>query len=388
MTMFEFDGSRTLRAEENEQKPNQDSATALRMGLLALLACLLLNEIGLFHLRKDLLRVCTVLGALCCLVPQVIAFNEKLSTAPRSKYVVMGCVCALCFLENLFLFPFAAPMAMAPMLLAIQYRSSQLSKLAILGSGLCVVLTPPLGCALGLWDSEFLRFLISCAKGREMVVAAAMGSSGGIMGTGILGVVAFLSIPWLLAVLMLSKLVMSTTRRGEDNIQARIQLLRMSRLDALTGLYNQNVYDQYLKSPVRGDESVGILFFDVDGLKRTNDQQGHEWGDLLLRRCAESLQSIFDDNCHGFRIGGDEFLVVVDTEEEKVLTEKLEQWRQSMERINLENRTRHPGLFCHMSVGTAFGAKYDLSSLIVKADKRMYREKEAYHQSVGLVTAR
>lgn len=385
--MFEFDSSRTLRAEENERKPNQDSAAALRVGLITLLICLLLNEIGMFHLRKDLLRVCAVIGAVCALIPQLIAFNEKLAAAPKSKYVVLGCMCALCFASNLFLFPFAAPMALAPMLLAIQYRSQRVSKLAILGAGVCVTVAPPLGCVLGLWDSEFLRFLISCAKGREMAVASAMAPGGGLMSTGALGVFAFISVPWLMTVLMLSKLVMSTTRKGEDNIQARIQLLHMSRLDALTGLYNQNVYDQYLKSPVR-DESVGILFFDVDGLKRTNDQKGHEWGDLLLRRCAESLQAIFDDNCHGFRIGGDEFLVVVDTEDEKVLEEKLEQWRQSMERINLENRTRHPGLFCHMSVGTAFGAKYDLSSLIVRADKRMYREKEAYHQSVGLVTAR
>lgn len=385
--MFEFDGSRTLRAEENEKKPNQDSAAALRVGLITLLICLLLNEIGIFHLRKDLLRICVAIGAVCALIPQLIAFNEKLAAAPRSKYVVMACTCVQCFAGNLFLFPFAAPLTLMPMLLAIQYRSMRLSKLSIVGSGVCAAIAPPLGCMLGLWDGEFLRFLISCAKGREVAVSSMMLSQGGLMNAGALGVFAFVSIPWLMTVIMVSKLVLSTTQKGEDNIQARIQLLHMSRLDALTGLYNQNVYDQYLKSPVR-DESVGILFFDVDGLKRTNDQKGHEWGDLLLRRCAESLQSIFDDNCHGFRIGGDEFLVVVDTEDEKVLQEKLAQWQQSIERINLENRTRHPGLFCHMSVGTAFGAKYDLSSLIVKADKRMYREKEAYHKSVGLETAR
>lgn len=385
--MFEFDGSRTLRAEENEKKPNQDSAAALRAGLITLLICLLLNETGLFHLRKDLLRVCAVIGVICALIPQLIAFNEKLAAAPRSKYVVLGCACTMCFALNLYLFPFAAPMTLMPMLMAIQYRSLRVSKLSVLGSGLCAAIAPPLGCAFGLWDSEFLRFLISCAKGQEMLIASAMRPRGGLMNTGALGVFAFISVPWLMAVVMLSKLVMSTTRKGEANIQARIQLLRMSRLDALTGLYNQNVYDQYLKSPVH-DESVGILFFDVDGLKRTNDQRGHEWGDLLLRRCAESLQAIFDDACHGFRIGGDEFLVVVDTEDAKVVEEKLEQWRQSIERINLENRTRHPGLFCHMSVGTSFGAKYDLSSLIVKADKRMYQEKEAYHKSVGLETSR
>lgn len=385
--MFEFDSSRTLRAEENERKPNQSSAAALRVGLIVLLVCLLLNEVRIFHLDKNMMRLCTLFGALCTLIPQVIAGNEKLAADRRSKYVVLGCTCLMCFGLNLCLFIFTAPLALMPMLLAVQYSSQRMSKLAILGAGVNVVLAPPLGCVMGFWDSEFLRFLLSCAMGGD-VRAVATNQAGGLINAGWLGVVVFVSLPWLMTVLMLSKLILSTTQKGEDNVQHRIKLEHGSRLDALTGLYNQNVYDQYLKSPVRGDESVGILFFDVDGLKRTNDQKGHEWGDLLLRRCAESLQAIFDDNCHGFRIGGDEFLVVVDTEDTTVVDAKLEQWRQSMERINLENRTRHPGLFCHMSVGSSFGAKYDLSALIVKADKRMYRDKEAYHKSIGLETDR
>lgn len=385
--MFEFDSSRTLRAEENERKPNRSSAAALRVGLIVLLVCLLLNEVRIFHLDKNMMRLCTLFGALCTLIPQVIAGNEKLAADHRSKYVVLGCTCLMCFGLNLCLFIFTAPLALMPMLLAVQYSSQRMSKLAILGAGVNVVLAPPLGCVMGFWDSEFLRFLLSCAMGGD-VRAVATNQVGGLINAGWLGVVVFVSLPWLMTVLMLSKLILSTTQKGEDNVQHRIKLEHGSRLDALTGLYNQNVYDQYLKSPVRGDESVGILFFDVDGLKRTNDQKGHEWGDLLLRRCAESLQAIFDDNCHGFRIGGDEFLVVVDTEDTTVVDAKLEQWRQSMERINLENRTRHPGLFCHMSVGSSFGAKYDLSALIVKADKRMYRDKEAYHKSIGLETDR
>ena len=126
-----------------------------------------------------------------------------------------------------------------------------------------------------------------------------------------------------------------------------------------------------------------MIFFDVDGLKKVNDEIGHERGDLLLRRCAESLHTLFDDSCHGFRIGGDEFLVVVDTEDPAVVDKKVEQWKGEIERINLENRTRHPGLVCHMSMGSAFGPKYDLSTLILKADSRMYEVKKAYHKTVA-----
>ena len=381
--MFAFDNIYTLRAEHNDRRPNRYVAAALQVGLIGLLFCLVLNEINIFHLGKVVMRVCAALGAVCALVPIVLAGSDKLSVNPKSKYIILFCVCVMCFFMTLCLFPFAAPLCVLPMLLAAQYNSRRLSYMAIAGSCLCAAVAPPLGCALGLWDSEFLRFLISSAWGREMLIIPAMESSPGVMTTGVFGVVLFLSLPWLLVMLLLGKLILTVTRKGEESIETQVKVMQMSQMDALTGLYNQNIYSRYLKTPVQGDETVGVLFFDVDGLKRVNDDGGHEQGDLLLRRCAESLHGLLDDDCHGFRIGGDEFLMVVDTDDPAVLDQKLEQWHKAMELINIENRTRHKGLVCHMSVGKAFGKKYDLPELIVLADGRMYTEKEAYHKERG-----
>ena len=378
--MFDFDSAKSLRTEENERKPNLYVAKALWVGAFSQLLCLILNELGLFHVEKTIMRVCVVIGLVCSFIPQVIAANRKLSSDRRSKYVVLGCTCVMCFLFVMCLFPITTLLALLPMLLAVQYNSMRVSRIAVVGSCLCVAVAPPLGGVLGLWQSEYLRFLLSYALRGE--VPAQVVAPTGVMAQGLLGVVAYVSFPWLLAVLLMAKLILSATQKGATGIENQEKVLRMNRVDALTGLYNAYVYDQYLKAPV-GDESAGVLFFDVDGLKRANDEFGHEHGDLLLRRCAESLQPLFDENCHGFRIGGDEFLVVVETEDPQVLEEKLRQWRQAIERVNLENRSRHKGLFCHMSVGSAFGPKYDLSTLILRADSRMYGEKEAYHREVS-----
>lgn len=380
--MFEFDSARSLKAEENERKPNRYVASALRIGLAAQLLFLAFNEIGFFRIDTTTMRVCTVIGVICALIPQIIAQNDRLATDHRSKYFVLVCVCGMCFILSLALFVVSAPVCLLPLLFAVQYNSRRVSYIAIGASCLCVAVTPPLGCAMGLWDSEFLRFLLSSSFGKEAVVM--LRQSTGIMTTGPLGVALYISLPWLMITIMLGQLLLSATTKGENSIEHQIKLMTMSRLDALTGLYNQNIYDQYLRSPV-GEESVGVIFFDVDGLKKANDERGHEYGDLLLQRCAESLRELFDDNCHGFRIGGDEFLVVVDTEDPKAVEEKVEKWRAAIERVNLENRTKHAGLYCHMSVGYAFGKKLDLDSLIVRADKRMYEEKQAYHKVVDCV---
>ena len=377
--MFDFDSANTLRSEECERKPNIYVAEALRIGILALLLCLLLNEIGIFKVDKTTIRVCVGIGVVCCLIPQFIAANFDLSGDHRSKYVVLTCTSIMCFIFSLALFVFSAPLALLPMLMAMQYNSVRLSRLSLVASCICVVVTPALGCALGLWNSEFLHFLLNFSVRGEvsMEVLAIMP-----VAQGILRILLYISFPWLLITLMIGKLIMSATYKGIANIENQVKILRINRVDALTGLYNPHIYDQYLKAPV-GNESVGVIFFDVDGLKQVNDQIGHERGDLLLRRCAESLHALFDDRCHGFRIGGDEFLVVVDTEDPAVVDKKVEQWKGEIERINLENRTRHPGLICHMSMGSSFGPKYDLSTLILRADSRMYQEKKAYHETVA-----
>ena len=376
--MFDFDSANTLRAEECERKPNLYVAEALRIGILALMLCLLLNELGIFKIDKNTLRVCVGIGVLCCLVPQIIGSNFDLSTDPRSKYVVLACTAIMSFILSLALVFFSAPLVLLPMLMAVQYNSVRMSRIGIVCSCVCVVLAPALGCVLGLWDSAFFHFLLNLSMRAEisMEALAVMPVS-----QGILRILLYISFPWLLIALMIGRLVMSATHKGEANIENQVKILRINRVDALTGLYNPHIYDQYLKAPV-GNESVGVIFFDVDGLKQVNDHIGHEQGDLLLRRCAESLHGLFDDTCHGFRIGGDEFLVVVETEDAGIVEKKVEQWRQDIERINLENRTRHPGLVCHMSMGSAFGPKYDLSTLILKADSRMYAEKKVYHEKV------
>ncbi len=381
--MFAFDDINALRTEQNDRRPNRYVAAALQIGLAGMFLCLVLNEINVFHLEKNVMRFCAVISTVCSAVPQVLAGSSKLSGDPRSKYAILFCVCAMTFIMSLCLFLFSAPLCVLPMLLAAQYNSRRLSCLAIVGSCLCVAVTPPLGCAMGLWDSEFLRFLISSAWGREMLLVPAVENSPGVMTTGVFGVIMFVSVPWLLITALLGRLILTVTRKGEENIDTQVKVMQMSQMDALTNLYNQNIYNQYLKTPVQGDETVGVLFFDVDGLKRVNDDGGHEQGDLLLRRCAESLHGLLDDNCHGFRIGGDEFLLVVDTDDPAVLDVKLEQWQKAIELINIENRTRHKGLVCHMSVGKSFGKKYDLPELIVLADGRMYTEKEAYHKERG-----
>ncbi|MEH7299404.1 diguanylate cyclase domain-containing protein [Neobacillus drentensis] len=88
--------------------------------------------------------------------------------------------------------------------------------------------------------------------------------------------------------------------------------------DKLTGLMNRIALDSYFPKALERTRSLGekltFLFLDLDGFKKVNDTYGHQVGDLLLQEAARRLQSCVRGEGEVFRLGGDEFLIVLFTE--------------------------------------------------------------------------
>jgi putative two-component system response regulator len=87
-----------------------------------------------------------------------------------------------------------------------------------------------------------------------------------------------------------------------------------ARRDALTGLLNRRAFDEHLDEMLAAaspEAPVGVLLLDVDGFKRVNDTGGHAEGDEVLAMLARVFLRTVRANEHIFRIGGDEFAVVV-----------------------------------------------------------------------------
>ena len=72
---------------------------------------------------------------------------------------------------------------------------------------------------------------------------------------------------------------------------------------------NNYVSDLFRRKVAKG-QSVGVIFADVNGIKKLNDQSGHTAGDILLKESAEALKSLFDEE-QIFRAGGDEFSIIL-----------------------------------------------------------------------------
>lgn len=152
------------------------------------------------------------------------------------------------------------------------------------------------------------------------------------------------------------------------------QLLRSSTTDELTRCYNRRAYEQDIKK-LTADKKFLYLSADVNGLKAVNDRLGHAAGDELLCGVAGCMKQSFEDYGKVYRIGGDEFVTILFTDEEQFGIIK-----QNFDSL-VDNWSGDTVPHMSVSCGAVWSDERQWESVreIAKlADQRMY-EKKAKH---------
>jgi diguanylate cyclase (GGDEF)-like protein len=100
--------------------------------------------------------------------------------------------------------------------------------------------------------------------------------------------------------------------------------------DPLTGLYNRRLFEEHfereLNRALRYNQHLALVTLDLHQFKEVNDRYGHPRGDLLLRTVAATLRKSLRNSDYAFRIGGDEFallLIQADTEQTTKLARRV-----------------------------------------------------------------
>lgn len=147
---------------------------------------------------------------------------------------------------------------------------------------------------------------------------------------------------------------------------------KMAITDLLTGLKNRNAYEQVLDRYAEDrPDPLSCVYADANGLHELNNSQGHLAGDKMLRSVADALVDAFGGE-DVYRIGGDEFLVFTETDEDTA----------AQRAAGAKEEVSKAGY--HVSVGTASGEKTDAVTAIVKAaEQEMYEDKRRYYMSHG-----
>lgn len=147
------------------------------------------------------------------------------------------------------------------------------------------------------------------------------------------------------------------------------RLENLSMNDQMTQVGNRHAMHEYQKQLQKGD-SIGLIYFDVMGLKKVNDTEGHQAGDRLLLRACECIKKYFGRQ-KMFRLGGDEFLVITKSLEKEDIEKRISDLKINM----IEQEAR-------MALGFVWEDNYsgDYDAMLAKADNIMYEDKRSYYE--------
>ncbi|MDF2633780.1 MAG: diguanylate cyclase with sensor [Pelosinus sp.] len=156
--------------------------------------------------------------------------------------------------------------------------------------------------------------------------------------------------------------------------KAEEQLRYITFHDSLTELYARSYFEEEMRRiDTRRDGAVGLIVCDLDGLKLVNDTLGHASGDQMLINTANILKYCFRDSDVIARVGGDEFVVIM----EGITKERIEVACERLKNGIRMNNEANQGVPVSLSIGFAIstGPSLSMKELFKEADNNMYREK-------------
>ena len=160
------------------------------------------------------------------------------------------------------------------------------------------------------------------------------------------------------------------------------QLVEAAVTDGLTGLYNKATFQRNLASAVRRAAAEGallsLLMLDLDNFKKCNDSFGHQAGDELLRSLGALIQhSIRTATDEGFRVGGDEFAVIMCGADVETAAGVAERLRREFAAGDVHDTT--------LSIGVAqWSSKWTAHEFIAHTDQTLYAAKARGRNTVAI----
>lgn len=153
------------------------------------------------------------------------------------------------------------------------------------------------------------------------------------------------------------------------------RLLELSRIDELTQIGNRRFFNDYMEQQIalakRHRHPLSLISFDIDHFKKVNDVYGHQTGDLALQTVVDTLSEQLRESDVFFRVGGEEFMIVLSHHPVKQAYDIAERLRKCVERIQEKSLPR-----LTISLGVAeLGPHETLEELLHRIDEALYQAK-------------
>lgn len=165
-----------------------------------------------------------------------------------------------------------------------------------------------------------------------------------------------------------------------QDIGQKVELENMANTDSMTGLFNERYFSRVLSICEAKKLPFVLYYLDLDRFKPINDTYGHLMGDRLLKEIAARLLRCIRSRDYAFRIGGDEFALIVsadmDEEQRARMAERIQTTLSAP--VVLDGKELSVGVSCGCACYPEDG---DASQVRIAADSRMYETKQRHHEN-------
>ena len=290
------------------------------------------------------------------------------------KYVFLTLICMISAVIAAFLSFHAVLIYVLPLLLAVQYRERMTLWITYVVNDVTMAVSMVTGFYHGICD---LNMLLGSNHSRDWYMEQWMAGTlhFGIEPDPVFVILFYGALPRAVILLIFTIILRYISITSHEDAQRIADLTYRKETDLGTHVYNKNKYEEMINDYYPQVDRLAAIFWDVNNLKCVNDKYGHAAGDVLIQTLSSVLYELSTDRRKVYRIGGDEFIVLI----KDVTIEELRIMLKAMRKgLKVSLAQKQPEYMFSTSIGIAqFGKDgSDFETLFKIADAALYIAKE------------
>lgn len=293
-------------------------------------------------------------------IMSVILFFKADPSDERMKNFFVTGICIISAAMNLMFSYHMVLVYVFPLIVAVQYKEKNVLWLSYALEVFLLPVSMIVGFYYGICDLNLLLqgnhtrtwYLSELADGFARIPFSKM---------PVVVIIVYRILPQLLILFVFVMIIQHTIGSMREDAYRIAELTYRKEVDSATRLYNKNKYEDMLANYYTMVDRVAVVLWDINNLKEINDRMGHGMGDKRKK---------------AYRIGGDEFVMLIENPEKQEAEQIIQNVRDKLTRHREEG-----GLRVSSATGTAEGNGIDILKIVHDADERMYEDKKRGKES-------
>lgn len=367
-----------INSYENSKEviANRYALKCLTCSMIIVFIILILNLIDVFVVDKNVTVKCFILCFFVYCIVMIVAGLGNLSNEWVKYFILFGMVVWITIV-SLSLTYHALLSCALPLVGSSVYSSKKVTVYTYVLMVLSTAISVFVGYYFGVCDANMV--LLTGKPISEYLTANNEFILNEVNNNIVWTLSLFFVLPRCMILLAYAIMSSSVSKILNINMDYAKKMENMAELDGMTGLYNRSKYITMMSETYLNVKQIGVIFWDINFLKRTNDTKGHEVGDELILTVAHSIEKHATEKDAAYRIGGDEFVMVMQDADFRDVEKKLKEWKKTLD--DLQKRT---DIELSVAVGYASGTGDNFDRIIREADRMMYENKKEMHKQLEI----